>query len=46
VLLPDQEVVISIPQPLGAEPLELRLVREGDTIRQVPAQIDILGAAD
>jgi hypothetical protein len=46
VLLPDQEVVISIPQPLGAEPLELRLVREGDTIRQVPAQIDHLGAAD
>jgi len=40
VLLPDQEVVISIPQPLGAEPLELRLVREGDTVRQVPAQID------
>jgi hypothetical protein len=46
VLLPDQEVVISIPQLLGAEPLELRLVREGDTIRQVPAQIDHLGADD
>jgi hypothetical protein len=46
VLLPDQEVVISVPQPLCAKPLELRLVREGDTIRQVPAQIDHLGAAD
>jgi hypothetical protein len=40
VLLPGQEVVISVPQPLGGEPLQLRLVREGDTVRQVPAQID------
>jgi hypothetical protein len=36
-----------IPKQMGsAEPLELRLVREGDTIRQVPAQIDHLGADD
>ena len=35
VLLPSQELDISIPQSMGSKPLELRLVREGDTIRQV-----------
>src|ERR1700730_13063877 len=46
VLLPDQEVVISIQHLFGAEPLELRLVREGDMNGQVPAQIAHLGADD
>jgi hypothetical protein len=35
VLLPNQEVVISVPRSLGFRPLELRLVREGDTVWQV-----------
>jgi hypothetical protein len=35
VLLPHQQVVISVPQSLGSRPIELRLVREGETIRQV-----------
>jgi hypothetical protein len=36
VLLPNQQVVISVLQPLGARPIELRLVREGGMIRLVP----------
>jgi hypothetical protein len=35
VLLPNQEVVISVPQSVGARPIELRLVREGSMIRLV-----------
>jgi hypothetical protein len=36
VLLPNQEVEISVPQSLGSKPLELRLLCEGETIRQGP----------